>query len=100
MKKCIQSLKTTGEFPGSLKLGNLTPTSKKDNPFDKSNYRPISILPLLLKVYERYIYNQLSQHAEQFLNKILCGFRRANSTQHTLLKLLQSWQKELGYGGL
>ena len=100
MKNCInQSLKTTGEFPGSLKLGNLIPTYKNDDPLHKSNHRPVSILPLLSKVYEIIIYNQLSQHAEQFLNKILCGFWKAHSTQHALFKLLQSWQKELDYGG-
>ena len=55
-------------------------------------------MPLLSKVYERIIYKQLSQYAEQFLNKILCGFRK-NTTQHALFKLLQSWQKELDYGG-
>ena len=61
LKNCIsQSLKTTGEFPGSLKLGRLTPTYKKDDPLDKLNYRPVSILPVLSKVYERIIYNQLS----------------------------------------
>ena len=54
LKNCInQSLKTTGESPGSLKLGNLTSTYKKDNVLDKSNYRPVSILPLLSKIYER-----------------------------------------------
>ena len=94
-----QTLKTTGEFPGSLKLRNLTPIYKKDDPLDKSNYRSVSILPLLSKVYERIIYKQLSQHAEQFLNKILCGFRKTHSTQHALFKLLHSWQKELDYGG-
>ena len=100
LENCInQSLKTTGEFPGSLKLGNLIPIYKNDNPLDKSNYRPVSILPLLSKVYERIIYKQLSQHAEQFLNKILCGFRKTHSTQHALFKLLHSWQKELDYGG-
>ena len=100
LKNCIkQSLKTIGEFPGSLKLGKLTPIYKNDDPLDKSNYRPVSILPLLSKVYERIIYKQLSQHAEQFLNKILCGFRKTHSTQHALFKLLQSWQKELDYGG-
>ena len=99
MKNCInQSLKTTGEFPGSLKLGNMTSIYKKDNPLDKWNYRPVSILPLLSKVYERIIYKQLSQHAEQFLNKILCGFQKTRSTQHALFKLLQLWQKELDYG--
>ena len=66
---------------------------------DKPNYRPVSILPLLSKVYERIIYNQLSQHSEQFLNSILCGFRKAHNTQHPLFKLLHSWQRELDSGG-
>ena len=34
-----------------------------------------------------------------FLNKLLCGFRKAHSTQHALFKLLYSWQKELDNSG-
>ena len=101
LKNCINhSTEETGIFPSSLKLGNITPIFKKDDPLDKSNYRPVSILPLLSKVYERIIfYNQLSQHSEQFLNSILCGFRKADNTQHPLFKLLHSWQRELDSGG-
>ena len=36
---------------------------------------------------------------QKFLNKILCGFRQAHSTQHTLFRLLQAWQKELDNSG-
>ena len=50
-------------------------------------------------MYERVIYNQLSDYAENFLNNILCGFRKAHSTQHALFKLLQSWQQVLDSGG-
>ena len=93
------SVEETGIFPSSLKLANITPIFKKNDPLDKSNYRPVSILPLLSKVYERIIYNQLSQHSEQFLNSILCGFCKAHNTQHPLFKLLHSWQRELDSGG-
>ena len=34
-----------------------------------------------------------------FLNEVLCGFRKAHSTQHALFKLLQPWQKQLDCGG-
>ena len=37
---------------------------------------------------------------DTFLNKLLCGFRKAHSTQHALFKLLQRWQKELNNSGL
>ena len=33
----------TGYFPDSLKLANVTPVFKKEDPFDKSNYRPVSM---------------------------------------------------------
>ena len=100
LKNCINhSIEETVIFPSSLKLGNITSIFEKDDPLDKSSYRPVSILPLLSKVYERIIYNQLSKHSEQFLNSILCGFRNAHNTQHPLFKLLHSWQRELDSGG-
>ena len=45
---------------------------------------------------QRLIYNQLSESTKRFLTYMLCGYRKAHSTQHALFKLLQSWQKELG----
>ena len=61
---------------------------------------PISVLPLLSKVFERVIYNQLGKYMNTFLNKLLCGFRKAHSNQHALFKLLQRWQNELDNSGL
>ena len=80
-------------------MANVTPVFKKEDPFDKSDYRPVSILPLLSKGYERIVYNQLPEYSNNFLNEVLCGFRKAHSTQHALFKLLQSWQKSLDCGG-
>ena len=55
----------------------------------------IQALPLLSKVSEQIIYNQLGKYMETFLNRLLHGFRKAHSTQHALSKLLQWWQKKL-----
>ena len=49
---------------------------KKDDPFDKSNCRSISILSLISKVYESLIYDQLSDYTGSFIRQILCSFRR------------------------
>ena len=99
LTNCINKSIETCYFPDSLKEANITPIFKKDDPLDKSNYRPIGILPLISKVFERLIYNQFSEYTKSFLNHILFGFRKAHSTQHALFKLLQSWQKELDSGG-
>ena len=99
LTNCKSKSIETGYFLDSLKEANITSIFKKDDPLDKSNYRPVRILPLISKVFERLIYNQLSEYTESFQNHILCGFRKAHSTQHALFKLLQSWQKELDSGG-
>ena len=91
---------TSGEFPDCLKQANVSPTFKEDDPLDKENYRPVSILPLHLKVYEKLLHNQLSDYVENIVNVILCDFRKVHSTQHALFKLLQSRQKELDEKGM
>ena len=45
------------------------------------------------------MYIQLYDYMENFLNQLLCGFRKAHSTQHALFRLIQSWQKELDESG-
>ena len=45
------------------------------------------------------MYIQLHDYIENFLNQLLCGFRKAHSTQHALFRLIQSWQKELDESG-
>ena len=47
---CINKPIETGNFPDSLKMANVTPVFKNEDPLDKTNYRPVSILPLLLSL--------------------------------------------------
>ena len=56
-------------------------------------------LPLRCKIFEIVIYNQLGEYMDLFLKKVLCGFRKAHSSQHALFKLLLSWQNELDNSG-
>ena len=100
LTKCVNYALTNGKFPITLKNANVTPVHKKDEPADKTNFRPVSVLPLLSKVFERVIYDQLGKCMDTFLNKLFCGFRKARSTQHAAFKLLQRWQKELDNSGL
>ena len=94
---CVNGALEKRSFLDSLKCANVRPIYKKDDPFNKKNYRPV-ILPLLSKVYERVIYEQTSYYIKPFFYEILCGFRKAHSTQHALFKLLTSWQNLLDRG--
>ena len=69
------------------------PIFKKENPLDKTNYRPVGVLPTLSKTFERILFNQLQNFSNKCLSPLLCGFRKAYSTQYALINLLQKWQK-------
>ena len=51
---CIEK----GIFPDDLKLADVSPIFKKEDNFKKENYRPVSILPHISKVFERILYKQ------------------------------------------
>ena len=82
-----------------MKIATITPAHKKDELTNKENFRPVSVLPLLSKVFERLLYDQLSEYLEKYLNTFLCGFRKTHSTQHALFKLLLTWQEDLDKSG-
>ena len=72
-----------GRFPDGCKIAKVKPLFKKGSKTDPSNYRPMSLLPLLSKIFEKVVLD----HTEEFLslNKILydyqSGFRKNHSTK-------------------
>ena len=59
------------------------------------NYRPVSILNGMSKIYERYIHNCLSRHAENILSNFILAYRKTYSSNHVLLRLIENWKKSL-----
>ena len=102
LTQCINKPYTSGKFLDCLKQANVSPILKKHDLLDKENYRTVSILPSDSKMYEKLLYNWLSDYVENIFNVILCGFREAHSMQHTLVKFAFV-AKEIrwkGYGGI
>ena len=74
-------------FPMDLKYANVTPIFKKGDSTNKENYRPISILPHISKIFERILFQQISSYVSSILSPYLCGFRKGYNAQHALLRL-------------
>ena len=53
---------SNSEFPESLKLADVTLAFKKKDPLDKTNYRPVSVLPPVSKIFERLMQKQVNEH--------------------------------------
>ena len=95
LTQCFNNSIESCIFPDELTWAEIVPIHKKDSTTDKSNYRPISLLPTISKVFEKIVFKQLTEFLDQKLSKFLCGFRKQYSTQHALVNLIQNWQRAL-----
>ena len=82
-------------FPHELKHADIKPIYKKESRNEKENYRPVSVLPNLSKIFERCMYDQLKDYFDKLLSKYQCGFRKGFSTQHCLLAMIEKLRKSL-----
>ena len=89
-----------GKFPTALLLAKVTPVFKKDDPQLCSNYRPISVLSIFSKIYEKCMYTRLYSFLEKhnlLFNKQF-RFRSRYSTNHAIISLIELIKKYLENG--
>ena len=87
---CNLSL-TQGVFPDELKLANVLPLYKNEDPYVFNNYRPVSLLNVLSKVFEKVMCNRLIEILEmyQILVNQQFGFRKLHSSYIALMILME-----------
>ena len=78
-------------------MARVCPVPKIDSPINEKDFRPISILPVISKIYEKVILKQLSDYRERtsIYNSPKSGFEKGHSTQTILLKFRDDRQKAL-----
>ena len=82
-------------FPSVLKKVSVVPIYKKADEIETGNYHPISLLPILVKIFEKVLAHQISPFLNDVLSPPLSAFRRGCSCQDALLGLLEHWRKDL-----
>ena len=90
----------TGIFPSKLKIAKVIPILKRGDETIFDNYRPMSILPSISKVFERIIFNQIHNYF-QVNNLYFCsqyGFRKEHSTELAVLELIDRITQHLDKG--
>ena len=68
-------------FPDPCKLAKLKPIFKKGSRMDPSNYRSISLLPLISKIFEKIVHDQMIYYIAQY--NILCKYQSGFKTKHS-----------------
>ena len=91
---------STGEIPVNLKSAKVMPIYKKNSKMEAGNYRPISILNTISKLFERIVYLQLNTYLQthQLLYEHQSGFRSSYSTETCLISLTDFLKQEQDKG--
>ena len=86
-----------GTYPTKLKMAKIIPIFKAEDNTNVNNYRLISLMSNLNRIFEKLVYSRLESFIEQ--NKILSpsqyGFRKAHSTQRAILEIVSTIQKKM-----
>jgi len=82
-------------YSENAKTATVRPLYKKDDRTKIKNYRPVSVLNVFSKVYERFIHNSLKTFVESFLSDFVCAYRKSYSSNHLLIRLIENWKKQL-----
>ena len=80
-------------FPDKAKSAAVTPIFKSEEKTHKKNYRPGSILNSLSKVFENIMKEQLIPFFKNCLSAFISAYRKENSSQNVLLRLIESWRR-------
>ena len=86
-----------GHFPDSYKIARIIPIPKVSSAKEINQFRPISILPIFSKIFEKIVYLQLYNYCENssVFDRYQYGFRRNRNTAGAILRLLQDVYNDL-----
>ena len=91
---------STGIFSTDWKLANVTPIFKKGKKDEMNNYRPISVISVVAKIFEKLIFEQLYEYLNN--NNLICasqsGFRTLHSTLTALIETVDNWSINIDNG--
>ena len=91
---------STGCFPNNLKIAKVIPIFKKDSPLECNNYRPISLLSNIDKIFEKIMYSRVMKFLEtcNCIYSLQFGFRQQHSTNHALINKTENIRSALDSG--
>ena len=77
----------------------MTPVFKKEDASLLKNYRLVSVLPVVSKIYERIMQKQILEYIDKYLSPQLCGYRKGYSKQTALISMLEKWKLSIDNKG-
>ena len=98
LEKIFNHSMKSGVYPDALKVAKVIPIFKKGDQTSVNNYRPISVLSPINKIFEKILYTRLIKYIDKskLLYKYQYGFRKNHSTEHALIELVDQIRLSMG----
>ena len=75
------------QYSEHSKTAAIRPVFKKDDRTKVKNYRPVGLLNIFSKIYERFLHENLTNYVNCFLSKFISAYRKSYSSSHVLIRL-------------
>ena len=87
----------SGEMPREWKSAHVTPVHKGGDVESAENYRPVSVLPVVVQFFEKLVHHQVYSYLQEndILHSMQFGFRPGHTTQDVLVSMVDEWRKAL-----
>ena len=82
-------------FSDGAKIVSVRPLYKNKSRHQVDNYRPVSIINVFSKIYERHINNSLISFVDNFLSVFISDYRQTYSSNHVLIRLIENYKQSL-----
>ena len=83
------------KYSEHAKIATVRPVFKEDDRTKIKNYRPVSLLNMFSKIYEKFLHENLKNYVNIFLSKSISAYCKSYSTNHVLIRLIKNWKKSL-----
>lgn len=97
LTKCVNTCMESGTFPNSLKIAKVCPIYKSGSKFELSNYRPISVLPVISKIFEKVLHSRLETYlnSKKYFYDKQYGFRQKSNTLAATIDLVTKLKNKI-----
>ena len=95
LTKIFNEAKNMEKFPSCLKTADVTPLPKDREKDSKKKYRPVSLTPIMSKVFEKEMYRQIYDFVEKLLSPYVFGYRTGHNSEQSLMVMIKMWRKAL-----
>ena len=95
LSSIFNNSKNSNSYPHSLKISDVIPFPKTKGKIVMKQYRPVSLIPNISKIFERNMFDQISLYIDKYLSFYLFGYREGHNTEQCLMVMIETWKRAI-----